>query len=647
MKRIVFLVFICIAVTLMVLPPTHPNAAQKRGLAKNGPLSEDPELLQMREHWAKLNHNKHPHDGITTSINMADHIEDISRATIKVASLLPPIKASTGGKIERNLVDDNSNIIDQEIFATLANRNVEPAAPATDEEFCRRIYFDLTGRQPTVDQLNTYVASTDADKQNKLIDSLIASTGFTDTWTQWFGDLTNNYALSPFSPYERNAQYTYLHNAVINNTPVNEIATGLITYSGKWTKGPGAFQLRPIFGQENYQDAYDDLAAQASKVFLGTQAVCVSCHNGVGHLEPVNLYFSTKSRSDFWGFAAFFAQTTFKPMRRNIVIKSNPAGKYDANTDDGSRPPRTGGIIPPSYNLFGEAKPDFSKDGRNQVAELITNDIQFSRAFVNRVFARFFTLGLVEPLDGFDLARLDPQNPPPSPWQLQASHPVLLNSLAAWFQQNNYNLKALVKLMVSSRAYGLSSRYDESNWKSEYTHLYARKLVRRLQAEEVLDAVLNATKVPGSYYVLGFDKPFNTVMSLPGVGEPFGNSSKRQSDDAGLVVDFLKEFGQGNRFDSPRTNFFTITQALNLFNSDLVIGRLGSKNSLATQLADAVNSKKITPEDAVKALYLETLSRNPSSAEIERLKEQTTFGKDKISDLQWVLLNRFDFLYNY
>ncbi|MEW6733073.1 MAG: DUF1553 domain-containing protein, partial [Acidobacteriota bacterium] len=446
-------------------------------------------------------------------------------------------------------------------------------------------------------------------------------------------------------------EYLYLRDAIASNRPFNKIATDFITYTGKYIEGPGGFLVRPIYSTEIAQDAYDELAAETTRTFLGVQAVCVSCHNGQAHLEQVNAYFTNKKRAEYWGLAAFYAQTDYifsDDEFENIRIINKRNGRYLAQTRDGMRPPRNGGEIQPSYELFGEGKPNSGEDPRAALARLITNDLQFSRAFVNRVFAHFFTLGLVEPLDGFDLARLDPKNPPAEPWQLQPSHPQLLNDLAIFFQKSGYDLRELITLIVRSRAYSLSSRYDESKWKEEYTRLYARKLVRRLQAEEVLDAITTATARPGVYVAYGFSKPFNSAMALPGVEEPsYVRGGPRPSDDPYLVYRFLQDFGRGDRYAIFRSNNSSIAQALSLFNSDLLIRRLNNENGLPNLLASTLNQSKATPEQGVAYLYLITIGRLPSAAEIDTLKNPIMRGQETIADLQWALLNRPDFLYNY
>lgn len=643
MKRIILFLFVLIVVNMMVLPTSSPQASKKS-------------FWKTKTRKEAINARKlaNPHEGLPYSTN---RLAEISQATSEVTHSLPPLstnkRVTTASRPTPGRLPD-ANLIDKEIFGTLLARGVTPATPATDEEFCRRVTLDITGRQPLPDRLLKYVGDTDPNKKAKLVDELLKSDFYVDRWTQWMGDLTRNFTIAlDGSGRDRNAQYLYLKDAVANNKPFNQLATDLITFSGIYDQGPGGFLARPIFSTEIQQDGDDELAAEVSRTFLGTQAVCISCHNGQGHLEPINLYFASRRRSDYWGLSAFFAQTSFKftgAVGELIQIGTDTNGNYNANTTTGMRPPRQGGVIDPVYPFTG-AKPNNGEPLRPALARFITSDPQFSRAFTNRVFAHFFTVGLVDPVDGFDLARLDPNNPPPAPWDLQPSNPILLNNLGTFFQQNKYDLKSLIKLIVMSEAYGMSSRYDEAKWKPEYAKLYARKLVRRLDAEEVLDAVTASTLKPGAYAAAGFSTAFPSAMSLPGVEEPLLALERRttvpQSDDGYNVYLFLQTFGRGDRNTVVRSNVSSISQALSLFNNDIVINRISNTDALPSQLSRALQGNKATPEDGVVFLYLITLGRLPSTAEIDALKPLIVKGPTTIADLQWALFNRLDFIYNY
>lgn len=644
MKRLVLLLFSFAFVATVAYPALNTEPAKTHSAASSTSVQ-----VRNREQAQKDARRKDPHAGLSVQIDTLGETERATRTVTAQRSVgsqtqqtRRPVPIELPPEISRNLID-------REIFKVLSQRTIKPAVLATDEEFCRRITLDLTGRQPKPERLQQYVADTDPKKKDKLITELMNSPFFVDRWTMWFGDLTRNYALTGPAT-DRNGMHEYLRQAVSTNKSVRDLATDVITYEGKASEGPGGFLVRPIFNTEIAQDAYDEMAAETMRTFLGTQAVCVSCHDGSGHLEQVNLYFSTRQRSQYWGLAAFFAQTTFRTNTElnEFILATDRRGAYNADTDNGMRPPRFGGRIEPSFELFRDGKPNAGEDLRKAAARLITSDRQFARAFVNRVFAHFFTVGLVDPVDGFDLARLDPKNPPPAPWELQPSNPVLLEELAKYFETKNYDFRSLITLMVTSKAYALSSQYDESEWKAEYARLYARKLVRRLQAEEVLDAMCDATQKPALYPARGYSQGFSSAMSLPGVDEPsYIRNGPRPTDDPYTVYTFLGSFGRGDRNTTPRTNNGSIVQALSLFNSEMIINRIEDRSSLAKLTEGALDRKEITPQVAIERIYLNTIARKPTTEEIAALVAPVNSKQITLEDLQWALFNRVDFVYNY
>ncbi|MCP5113379.1 MAG: DUF1553 domain-containing protein, partial [bacterium] len=161
---------------------------------------------------------------------------------------------------------------------------------------------------------------------------------------------------------------------------------------------------------------------------------------------------------------------------------------------------------------FSGTAPQEGESYRAVLAREVTGDFQFARAAVNYLWKEFFGLAMVEPADQFDPMRLDPDNPPPEPWTLQPNQPRLLNALAQDFVDSGFDLQALMRLIVNSEAYQLSSRY-EGDWSPEWEGLYARKYVRRLWAEEIHDAVIQTSGIPAIYRVRGVT--FNWAMHFP------------------------------------------------------------------------------------------------------------------------------------
>ena len=157
---------------------------------------------------------------------------------------------------------------------------------------------------------------------------------------------------------------------------------------------------------------------------------------------------------------------------------------------------RLGGPGNPKFILTDEVvKPGV--EPREELARMITSHPQFARATVNLYWAKLMGVGIVEPVDEFDLARQDPKNVPAG-WQLQPSHPELLDAMAAYFRKNNHSLHSLFRLICNSSAYQLSARFP-GEWSENYTRYYARKYARMLTAEELHDSITIATGRPGQF----------------------------------------------------------------------------------------------------------------------------------------------------
>ncbi|HSP35808.1 MAG TPA: DUF1553 domain-containing protein, partial [Thermoanaerobaculia bacterium] len=377
----------------------------------------------------------------------------------------------------------------------------------------------------------------------------------------------------------------------------------------------------------------------------GLPLVCVSCHNGVGHLEAVNSSLVSRTRYDFWKNAAFFAQvgaTRVQDQSTSNVeytITDSNVGGYQLNTTSGNKTPRQPAAgqpstVDPAFFLSGET----SKTGeprRQAYARILTSSPQFARATVNYVWKELFGIGIVEPADSFDLLRQDPATLRPGA-QLQPTHPQLLTKLADDFVAHNYDLRALVKVIVQSSAYQLSDQYTPGNWSETLTTEYARHYPRRLLAESVLDAITRATNVPASININGLGS-LTPAMAIPDPTEPGARSTYGQ---------ILSAFGRGDRDTTPRSRDGSIVQALHMLNDTVVTSRIKASDPNTTVGRVLASTKD--PGTIADELYLATLSRHPSPAERTAAIVYLTSGAlaQKTEDLQFALLNRLEFLFN-
>ncbi|HEY8183259.1 MAG TPA: DUF1549 domain-containing protein [Thermoanaerobaculia bacterium] len=537
------------------------------------------------------------------------------------------------------------NFIDTEVFNKMRTDGIVPTTLAGDEEFLRRVTLDLTGQIPDTATVQAFLADTAADQRARKIDQLLASDAFVDRWTMWFGDLVQNVQASTnIREYYlgRNVYYTYIHESIKNGKSYDQMVREIIAGKGdSFTNGPSDFWVRQIQTNGPVQDTYDNLAAQSGEKFLGMPLLCLSCHNGLAHLELVNTYLKTKSRYDFWGEAAFFSRT--RAQRSAYVDPNNPNqnffkydvqdsipnGAYQLNTTSGNKSPRVAvngqNSVSPAFILTGET-PRTGEPYRDALGRTLTAHPQFARAAVNYLWKEMFGLALVEPVNNFDLNKLDSQ----------PTHPNLLTQLGNEFTADHYDLRAILKTIAMSSTYQLSTQYTPGNWNESWTPYFARHLAHRLTAEAMLDAITRATNVPITFNVNGLGT-VTSAMKLPDPLEGARNVYGR----------FMDEFGRGDRDDTPRSNDSSIAQALSLMNDQQVVvsrvRRTTANSTVAKALASTSDPGSITDQ-----IYLATLSRRPTAVERQSAIAYLSSGvlAQKTEDLQWVLLNSLEFLFD-
>jgi hypothetical protein len=548
-------------------------------------------------------------------------------------------------------------MIDEAIFGKLASAGVPSARLTTDEEFVRRIYLDLTGRIPTIEQYRAFIEEKNERKRSDLIDRLLYSREFTDKWTMWWGDLLQNAASNAYRNQQvgaRNNFFGWIAQSVSQNKSIKDIVFEAITAKGNTERGgsdgPSTWINRWRTPGGPIEDTYDTLFSRSVSAFMGMGHYdCIMCHDGRGHLEQLSLWGRRATRMEAYQMAAYFSRVRFSDRNQMAAefpnstdISDSTTGNYNMNTTFGNRPRRVQiGMLRsanPAWRM-GEAEPNGS-DWRGQFATRLVNDKMFARNFANRLWKEVFNMALVEPVDQLDPARLDPKNPPTGDWTLQATHPELLEKLAEDLIENNYNLREFMRKLVESNAYQLSSDYGDG-WKAEYVPLFARHYVRRLEGEEVHDAIQTATNVLGRYTIGGWAEPVNWAMQMPEPVEPNSN---------GGVRDFMNLFLRGNRNTQQRSQDGSILQQLNLMNNGFVTSR--AKVAASTSLRSiALMTDRGSMADE---LFLRFLGRMPS--ETEKAKTMAHLAKagtvqaaknSAVEDLAWVMMNKQEFIFSY
>ena len=604
------------------------------------------------------------HQGVFTPDE--DKAAEASRLTATFAGT----SSGAAGEVPRR------NYIDEQVFGRMERDKIPHSPLANDNEFVRRAYLDATGLLPTPSQVREFVSSKDPDKRDKLIDSLIGSDAFADQWAWFWADL--------FQVRNESFAFWFKKNLKLDR-PYNEIFADLV--GGTATKNASMIPTWAIYGQALYnalrattatdQDNYyyanrldwiDETTVNLGRVFLGINMDCFSCHDAAGHTDSINLFLTTKKRSDFHQQAAFFGKirpiatwsdrSKMPSSAQDVIDDLAPGYKTDSDapfyTMAEARFPRKPGTYEPAFILTGE-KPRPGVDPRTELGRIAPGHIQFSRAAANLVWSKLMVVGFVEPYDGFDLLRLDPNNPPPKPWAIQPTDPWLLDQMAKDFQANNYSLHHLFKSIMKSSAYQLSTQFP-GEWKESYVPYYARRFVRVLTGPEVADALGQVTGNGFSFNLKG-----QTVTRVKQLSNPTGlrgGSAGRNNDAARLasitpqrgndgtaVSALMQAFFQSGRETPPSLpNRASAVQAMMMMNSPAITNRVRPETGFLNQLLKSGKSDS----EVVEELFLTAIARTPTKDETEVAGRIMQANRSQgASDILWGLLNTPEFLLNY
>ncbi len=599
-------------------------------------------------------------DAAPSASSVADQV------TAQVSGLRPA--EPVAGPVQRR------NFIDEALFSKMEADGVPHAGLAGDGEFLRRASLDLIGRIPTLEEVLEFERDAGPDKRDRLIDRLVESQEFIERWSYYFEDL---FRAGNRMGHGKNLFRYWTREWLTLDRSYADVVTDLLTHGAKSShSSPGALYFARDFVKAkddpdekdahdlvNRADSIDEFTITYGKVLMGLNLACISCHDGANHLEQVNLYLTGKTREDFFRQAAFFGRTRmimnwengFQANTEYTVDDVEPG--YPTLSESIVRVPRTGGSNEPKFILDDRA-PELGEMPRDALARLLTGHIQFARATANRIWAELMGVGIVEPVDGFDLARYYPRADMPGESAVQPSHPHLLDDLARDFQSSNFSFKHLVRTIVSSSAYQLSSQFP-GEWKPGYSRYFARRNVKMLTSVQLHDALVTATAVPGDYS----NKTQEPVGMVRQLLDPAYVS--------GEVSEFLRAFGQQSRDQFPERAPGSSLQAMLMMNSRTVLDRVQSDGAgrVAT-LLNGADADRVVAAAAWKAatgsepaasqteaavrraiverLYLSTLSRRPIPGEMDvalgALSGDLSQGAE---NLQWALLNKPEFLFNY
>jgi hypothetical protein len=507
-----------------------------------------------------------------------------------------PSTRTTGAKLD---------YVDEMLRASWEENSIKPSRPATDEEFLRRAYLDVLGRIPYIREANDFFKNKDAGKRAKLVEYLLSHPDFPKNFaTVWKVALLGR-KTQP-RDVDANALTSWLRLQFVENRPWNEMAFDLVDAKGS-NKENGAVN----FTLAHMADGAVNLTSVTTRVFLGQQIQCTQCHD-----HPSNDW----KQSDFWGINAFY-----KGLRLERISKANAAGTvmvdhveiHDEPSDKWSTFERRDAKLGIAFPTFLDGRKISQKkdvDRREALARFITepsND-SFARAYVNRMWGHFFGRGFVQPVDDFGT-----HNPP--------SHPELLDKLGQEFRAIGYDTKALIRWIMNSEAYNLTSMAIKENEKDET--LFSHMNLKPMTPEQLFDSLIVAT---AAHKTGGDDQTARR------------NQWMRQFDIA-----FANDEG-----DESSTFQGTIPQALMMMNGDLMEKAVGGKSG--SFLADLFERAQLQAHGSmggyvVRNLYLAALSRAPTARELQAASKFLNNYDDTVcvmEDMFWALLNSNEFVLN-
>jgi hypothetical protein len=499
----------------------------------------------------------------------------------------------------------HQNFIDEHAAAKFRELGLEPSGRCDDATFVRRAFLDAIGTLPSVEETKDFLASTDPLKRMKLVDRLLGLTGdaaqdiYNDSYAAWWSlkwsDLLRNNS-ADLGEQGMWAMHNWIRESLRSNKPFDKFVQELITARGSiYTTGPA-----------NYFRVHKDasmLAEATAQLFLGVRLECAKCHH-----HPFERY----SQEDYFGLAAFFARTGTKTSEefglfgREQAVIVKDAGDV--------RHPRTNKTVEPKALDGTGAGSEF--DRRVPLAAWLTSkeNPYFARSVVNRYVGYLLGSGLVEPVDD-----MRSTNPP--------TNAPLLDALANHFTASNFDLKQLVRVIMTSRLYQLDSQPTAANLSD--TKFFSHFAVKRLPAEALIDAIDASTGVRTKYRNL----PLGTrAIELP---------------DAEYPDYFLNTFAKPRRVsvcECERAPDPSLAQALHTLNGDVLSIKIkDAKGRVGRLLAE-----KKSPEEIVEELYLAALSRMPAEGEQAASRELRADSKSPTEfyeDLLWALINSKQFLF--
>ncbi len=568
--------------------------------------------------------------------------------------------------------------VDRLLSEQLREAGVELAPRAPDEDFLRRVSFDLAGIAPSPEEVSLFSLDPDADKRAQVIDRLLQSDAYAVNWARYWRDVIFARAVEQRAQISREAFEEWMMGQLRDNASWADIATRLLTAKGDVRKQGETALLYAQRGEP------DEAASETARVFLGIQLQCANCHD-----HPTDKW----KREEFHSLAAFFPRLRIDRVRgddRSFELVSfngpaaNPAeaierirknadtilARNDANQDgqlSKKELKKDGGAA--LSRLFSEADTDKNGSlsveeirqvplpmmrGTKGMAEYYMPDLQNPQSAGTRFDPKFF---LNDSSPGTSLSDVERRvalaryiTAPENPWfakafvnrlwgqlmgegfvmpvddmgpERTARHPEVLDALSAGFTASGYDVKWLLKTIANTEAY---QRRIRPRAVSENPPAFASACPTKLRADQLYDAITR-------------------ILGVEDLGAPANRGQRKLAgryNDSSARGQFRRLFG----FDpsaTPEDQQGNLLQALFLMNSPAIHNLIAGKGT--TRLA-TILSKHSSNEDALRELYLLVHAREPSAKELEICGEylkDVGNRQDAFEDILWSLINSTEF----
>ena len=516
--------------------------------------------------------------------------------------------------------------INRNIRQVWVDNSMSPSPPATDGEWCRRVYLDILGRVPSVTELREFVGSKEPDRKFKLVNKLLYDENYLEDYTRNWTTIWTNILIGRTGGTEdrslisREGMQKYLRDTFAQNKPYDRMVTEIVTATGTTSPGGKGFNGATNFYVMKLDENAGQATAMTAKIFLGLQVQCTQCHN-----HPFNDWKQQK----FWEFNAFFRQTralrTFVPGTRDVQSAELINQDFGGEGGGGGAEEAIifyelrNGLMASAFPVFVDGK-EASRSGyvsdsvrRVELAKMIVASDYMDKTIANRMWQHFLGYGFTKPIDD-----MGPHNTP--------THPELLDYLGKEVRKNSFDLKELIKWITLSEVYSLSSKITASNKADDplmgetpkFTHFY----LRNMRAEELYESLIVATEAQKTQ----------------------GDYVEQEKLKSAWLNQFNQTFGT-DEGDEQTTFNGTIPQALMMMNGDLV--KKATSIDQGSYLQKVAGSN-LRPGEKIDVLFQAALSRSPTNAEVEIANKLWAArggnAAAALQDIFWAALNSNEFI---